>query len=202
MARDARTGTRKPGKANLLGRSIDLLRGVSGRLQKEAERAWRLSGLRVEAATLRRKRVEALVRLGEQVQQKLVSGDLPPGELTTLSGRIARLDRKLHLTERTIGRAAIVFARRRAASEDKAPRQSHRLELVREAAGSSHEVAESRAAAASSRLLPGPTLAKPPLPIDPLEDILGAAEEFRIEDIEDDDSAAGGSAGNGPRRGV
>src|SRR5262245_8053602 len=105
MGRSPRSRTGKSGKSNLLGRSLDLLRDVSDRLQKEAERAWRLSGLRVEAATLRRKRQEALVRLGEEVQRKLQSGELAPNELNALSGRIAHLDRKLRHAERTIGKA-------------------------------------------------------------------------------------------------
>ena len=220
MGRSTRPRKGKSRQSNLLGRSLDLLRGVSGRVQKEAERAWRLSGLRVQAATLRRKRVEALTRLGEEVQRMLQAGEIASTALKELSGRIARLDRKLGLAERTIGRAERLQSRRLAASEDKALRPSKRLELVpvseaeaaaserekpalrksgRAAAGSDRQrrtASERAAERASSR--PRAAAPLPIDPIDPLEDILGAAEEEGLE--ADEAGERTGSSPVKPRR--
>ena len=169
-----------PGKPNLLGRSLDLLRGFSGRFQKEAGRAWRLSRMRVEAAALRRQRTEALRRLGEAVYARIRTGAMALGDLNRFSDRVAEIDAKILATEKEIGSAVNAASRRRAASADKAPRESHRLGIVGSALTAP---LENRSAAKAVLEAQRPAVSNA-LPIDPLEDILGVAEEFRSEDLE------------------
>ena len=133
--------------------------------------------------------MEALRLLGEAVHARIRTGAMALGDLNRFSDRVAEIDAKILATEKEIGSAVNAASRRRAASADKAPRESHRLGIV----GSALTAPLENRSAAAAKEAQRPAVSNA-LPIDPLEDILGVAEEFRSEDLEGQETQKGSAA--------
>ncbi len=180
---------RKPRKKSLLNRGVRLIRGVRGRVRREARRAWRVSGLKVELAAARRQKAEAVRSLGEEIHRRIMGGALRMDDLKPMSDAATELDSKIAGLEKEITRLAPQAPPRRAASANKAPIESRRLELM-------PRPVEAGRKARRPPKEPLPSAPKKirkarPLPVDPLEDILGAFE---------DDEAGGEGDGQRDRR--
>lgn len=192
-------------RKGLFDRSLDVLRGVSDKVQQGATRAWRISGLRSELAALRRRRSEALRQLGLDFHEKFVSRTLIPEDLAPLSREIGRIDTLINSKQSEINQLTVHSPRQRAKSVDRAPRESRRLELLDrgprdrglddlfEDEVDGFDPEEDEAILAREQASGD----APPVAGDPLEDILGTADETDLDEVE---TSTVGSGNIGPRR--
>jgi len=152
------------GERGLLDKSLDLLRDFSDRVQREASRSWKVSGLKAERDGLRRDLSEAQRLLGVEIQRRILSTASLEGGLERHSERIQRLEARLTMLDREIIALEAAELRRPTAAADK-PRKSSR-------------------AIGARQMPPLPAVVVPEPPeTDPLRDILGeAADLVEIED--------------------
>ena len=157
---------------NLLDRSLELLRGVSRRVQREAGRSWQVSGLKAEVHALRGQRADALRRLGIEAHRRL-SANAPAGQAVAGLTGLDPLSREIGLlSEKITGKEAEIFRLERAAI-------------------GRPETAGPRPQKESRRLLSGASRprislsAVPPVTGDPLEDILGKVSDADLVEIEE-----------------
>ena len=144
----------------LLDRSLDLLKDFSDRVQREASRSWKISGLKAERDGLRRDVSDAQRALGVEVQRRIRAGESLIGGLERHSEKLERLDTRLKSLDREIASLEAAELRRPTAAADK-PRKSS-------------------LSVGTTPRLPAPelTLAAPVPEIDPLRDILGEAADL------------------------
>ncbi len=79
----------------ILDKSIELIKGISAKVQQEASRTWRLSNLKIEMLGLKRKKNDKLKKLGEKTFALMKKSKLKVRSLSAFYRELIKLEEQL-----------------------------------------------------------------------------------------------------------